>query len=192
MIIVAPTGLAASMYVDSRDGEHPIESVIVKELIPHIESTYRAISDRNMRGIDGFSMGGFGAAHIGFKHPDLFGTISLMGAAMHRPGFLREKRADIFEEVFGGDLDYCTQESPWELVRKNADALRGRTMMRLYVGEWDHQLRSKNLEFSTFVETLGIGHENGVSPDANHSAARVLDGIGEDAWTFYQRAFRIE
>ena len=192
MIIVAPTGLAASMYVDSKDGERPIESVIVKELIPHIESTYRAISDRDMRGIDGFSMGGFGAAHIGFKHPDLFGTISLMGAAMHRPEFLREKRANIFEEVFGGDLDYCTQESPWELVRKNAEALRGRTMMRLYVGEWDHQLHDKNLEFSTFVKTLGIGHENGVSPDANHSAARVLDGIGEEASTFYQRAYRIE
>jgi acetyl esterase/lipase/enterochelin esterase-like enzyme len=192
MIIIAPTGLPASMYVDSKDGKHPIESVIVKELIPHIESTYRVIPDRDMRAIDGFSMGGFGAAHLGFKYPDLFGTISLMGAAVHHPEFFREERADIFANAFGDDLAYCKQESPWTLVRQNADQLRDRTTMRLFVGARDIRLRGKNMEFSTVMETLRLRHDYGVVPDAGHNAARVLDGIGDDAWTFYQQAFKVE
>src|SRR5665213_2208447 len=36
--------------------------------------TWRA---RHCRGVEGFSMGGFGAAHLGFKFPDLFGVISI-------------------------------------------------------------------------------------------------------------------
>ena len=191
MIIVAPTGLQASMYVDSKDGAYPVESVIVNELIPHIESTYRVIPNREMRAIDGFSMGGFGAAHLGFKHPEIFGTISLMGAAVHRPEFFRDERSDIFTAVFGDDLSYCEKESPWTLVRKNADLLRGRTTMRLFVGANDIRLRGKNMEFSTFMETFRLSHEYGVVPQAGHNVAQVLDGMGDEAWTFYQRAFKV-
>jgi endo-1,4-beta-xylanase len=144
-----------------------------------------------MRAIDGFSMGGFGAAHLGFKHPEIFGTISLMGAAVHRPEFFRDERSDIFTAVFGDDLSYCEKESPWTLVRKNADLLRGRTTMRLFVGANDIRLRGKNMEFSTFMETFRLSHEYGVVPQAGHNVAQVLDGMGDEAWTFYQRAFKV-
>jgi acetyl esterase/lipase len=192
IVIVAPTGLPSSMYVDSKDGKYPVETVIVNELIPHIESTYRTYTDREMRAIDGFSMGGFGAAHLGFKYPEMFGTISLMGAAVHRPEFFRDERADIFFGAFGNDLSYCDLESPWTLVRQNADALRGRTTMRLFVGASDIRLRGKNMEFSTYMETLRLKHDYGVIPQAGHNVAQVLDGIDEDAWTFYQKAFKVE
>ncbi len=42
------------------------ETVIVNEWIPHIDATYRTISVRVGRAIEGQSMGGFGAAHLGF------------------------------------------------------------------------------------------------------------------------------
>jgi endo-1,4-beta-xylanase len=142
-----------------------------------------------MRAIDGFSMGGFGAAHLGFKYPDLFGSISLMGAAVHRPEFLRDERPDIFTDAFGGDLAYCAEESPWTLVRENADRLRDRTMMRLFVGEKDSRLREKNVELSDLMNELDLAHEHGVVPNAAHSAAQVIDGMGDAAWTFYRKAF---
>ena len=188
-VIVAPAGLRSSMYVDAMNGSYPVESVIIEDLIPHIEATYKVLPERRMRAIDGFSMGGFGAAHIGFKYPDLFGSISLMGAAVHRPEFLRDERADIFADAFGGDLAYCAQESPWTLVKENADRLRGRTTMRLFVGENDTRLREKNVEFSNLMNELDLAHKHVVVPNAAHSAAQVIDGMGESAWTFYRKAF---
>jgi len=58
------------MYCDSRDGKYPLETVIVSDLIPHVDAACRTIAAREGRGLDGFSMGGFGAAHLGFKYPD--------------------------------------------------------------------------------------------------------------------------
>jgi S-formylglutathione hydrolase FrmB len=37
---------------------------------------------RDSRAIEGYSMGGFGAAHFGFKYPDLFGAVSIMAGAL--------------------------------------------------------------------------------------------------------------
>jgi enterochelin esterase-like enzyme len=72
MIVVAINGLRGNtMYCDSRDGKWPLETVIIKDLIPHIDATYRTIASREGRAVDGFSMGGFGAAHLAFKFPEV-------------------------------------------------------------------------------------------------------------------------
>ena len=46
------------------------------ELIPQIDKSMRTIATREGRILEGFSMGGYGAARIGFKHPELFCGIS--------------------------------------------------------------------------------------------------------------------
>src|SRR5579872_981376 len=52
MIVVAVNGLAGNtMYSDTRDGQYPLESVIIKDLIPHIDATYRTIATREGRGV---------------------------------------------------------------------------------------------------------------------------------------------
>jgi acetyl esterase/lipase len=58
-----------SYYVDSKDGKTPAETVIVRDLIAQVDSTYRTIARREGRAIAGHSMGGFGALRIGFKIP---------------------------------------------------------------------------------------------------------------------------
>ncbi len=63
--------LGGSFYVNS-----PItgnwEDYVIDEVIPFIDSNYRTIKDGSARGIFGFSMGGFGAINLAFKHPDVF------------------------------------------------------------------------------------------------------------------------
>src|SRR5437660_324609 len=50
MIVVLVNGLRGNtMYSDSRDGKWPVESVIIKDLIPHIDATYRTIAAREGR-----------------------------------------------------------------------------------------------------------------------------------------------
>lgn len=58
MIVVYVNGMIRSSYVNSADGRTPVETVTIKELIPHIDATYRTIATRAGRMIEGFSMAG--------------------------------------------------------------------------------------------------------------------------------------
>ena len=62
MLVVFPNGLASSIWCDSKDGGVPIETTFIKELVPHIDATVRTIAMREGRIVEGFSMGGYGAA----------------------------------------------------------------------------------------------------------------------------------
>ncbi len=64
------------------------ETAFVKELIPHIDATYRTIAKREGRGLEGFSQGGRGTARIMFKYPQLFCSAAPMGG-----GHQHEKHA---------------------------------------------------------------------------------------------------
>ena len=48
------------------------EEVVVKDLIPMIDSTYRTVPERESRAMAGLSMGGMQTFQIGLKHLDLF------------------------------------------------------------------------------------------------------------------------
>ncbi len=48
------------------------EDYIVRDLIGHVDATYRTIASRAGRGIGGLSMGGFGALQLAARHQDLF------------------------------------------------------------------------------------------------------------------------
>ena len=63
VILVFPKGRHYSWYCDSADGTKPVETVIIKELIPHIDRTYRTVARREGRAIEGSSMGGFGKSN---------------------------------------------------------------------------------------------------------------------------------
>ncbi|CAN5574741.1 hypothetical protein BH23BAC4_BH23BAC4_08700 [soil metagenome] len=65
MLIVFPNGLSHSMWVDARDGSVPMETVVVRELVPHIDTAYRTHARPEGRIVEGFSMGGYGAGRFG-------------------------------------------------------------------------------------------------------------------------------
>ena len=51
------------------------EDVVLKDLIPMIDATYRTIPHRDQRAIAGLSMGAGQALRIGLNHPDSFSAI---------------------------------------------------------------------------------------------------------------------
>ena len=124
MIVVAVNGLAGNtMYADTRDGQYPLETVIIKDLIPHIDATYRTIASREGRGVNGFSMGGFGAAHLGFKYPDVFGFDSIMAPPLVEPGLTglpAQAWGRLFPTAMDGDMEYWKTNNPFDLAVKNA------------------------------------------------------------------------
>ncbi|MDP1587702.1 MAG: hypothetical protein Q8M07_08175 [Prosthecobacter sp.] len=46
-----------------------LETMMIEELIPHMDRSYRTLAKGEGRIIEGFSMGDYGAARLGFKHP---------------------------------------------------------------------------------------------------------------------------
>ena len=48
------------------------EDYIARDLVRHVDSTYRTLADRRHRGIAGLSMGGYGAVTLALEHPDVF------------------------------------------------------------------------------------------------------------------------
>lgn len=76
MVIVCPDG-RNSWYWDSP--KMHMESCIVEDLVPYIDSHYPTLADSTMRAITGLSMGGHGAMWLTMRHPDIWknaGTIS--------------------------------------------------------------------------------------------------------------------
>ncbi|MFZ1721399.1 MAG: alpha/beta hydrolase-fold protein [Microgenomates group bacterium] len=85
MILVFPNGGAGLNYIDA-PGDCSItkacpESMLIQELIPHIDQTYRTIPEKEFRAIQGFSMGGMGATYLGTKYPELFSSIAAQSSA---------------------------------------------------------------------------------------------------------------
>ncbi len=185
MIVVLVNGMRDSFYCDSKDGKWPIESVIVKELIPHIDQTYRTIARREMRAVEGYSMGGYGAAHLGFKYPQIFGIVGVMAGVLITPS--DTVQPGVFAKMFGSDPAYVQANNPFELVWKNADAIRGRTTVRVAVGDQDG-LQIRDRAFHELLGQLKIDHDYELVPGVPHNGALFYKTLGAGAFAYYQKA----
>ncbi|MGD1073994.1 MAG: alpha/beta fold hydrolase [Bryobacteraceae bacterium] len=80
MIVVLPDSKTlhnGSMYSSSvTTGD--FERFISHDVVAYMDAHYRTIPDRMSRGLVGHSMGGYGAARIGMKHSDVFGSLYIM------------------------------------------------------------------------------------------------------------------
>jgi len=110
-LIVTPDG-GSSFYINSRDGRLRYEDFFLREFLPQIEKRYRAQSGRASRGIAGISMGGYGALHLGFRHPELFASVGAHSAALLEKlptvaisDSRQTARSRILGNVFGSPLD---------------------------------------------------------------------------------------
>jgi endo-1,4-beta-xylanase len=186
MLIVFVNGVRNSFYCDSADGKVPVETVIVKDLIPHIDSTYRTIATREGRIIEGFSMGGFGAAHLSFKYPEMFGAVSIIDGALVDLGTMQTRHAELYQRIFGGSADRFAAENPRELIQKNQDAIRGKTKIRFAVGA----LVPGNRSFHEQLTNLKIDHDYDVF-DVGHNHAAIYESLGDKNWSFYRHATTI-
>ncbi len=194
-IVVFPNGMGESMWVDSKDGSIPMESIVVNDLVADVDSHLRTIRDPKGRLVEGFSMGGYGAGHLGMKYPGIFGAVSMLGAGPLQLEFTpdsgpREKARDrerILQEVYGGDQSYFRRQSPWALAEEHAVELR-KSILRIAVGTRDSMLQP-NKKFSEHLKELDIPHEFIVVEGARHNAIELFYGMGDRNWEFYDRAF---
>jgi S-formylglutathione hydrolase FrmB len=129
-LIVVMVDAGNSWYVNwaktEGDGKNAWEDYLVKDLIGHVDATYRTVARREGRAINGLSMGGYGAMTVGLRHPELFASVGSnsgaigfakviadrmrAGEPMRRPG--REPR-DIPNPLIGvPDFDSQAERTP--------------------------------------------------------------------------------
>ncbi len=114
-IFVCPNGGRTSMYVNRKDKKY--EDLVTKDLLAHINKTYRVSDVRENRAILGVSMGGMAALRIAFSKPELFGAVGAHSSAVFEadpdklPERIRGMASRIgLDEVFGNPI----QKDPWQ------------------------------------------------------------------------------
>ncbi len=193
-LLVFVNGLRMGMYVDWANGRAPLETVIVQELRPHVDANWRTIATREGRLLDGFSMGGYGAGRFGFRYPELFRSVSMMGAGPVQETLERTPRAsrvraeDLLRDVYGGGQDRFRAVSPRRYAEQNAATLARDSRLRLVIGDRDETLEN-NRDFHEHLTRLGIPHDWIVLPGVGHDPMGVLTALGDRHWAFYRDAF---
>jgi endo-1,4-beta-xylanase len=162
------------------------ETAFIKELIPHVDATYRTIARREARGVEGFSQGGRGTARILFRHRDLFVSAAPMGG-----GHQHEKRIDLNDGFESESVHIAPPwNNTWELARRYAADKQGKPVSILVVVGTKDQNYEANLDWMAHLAKLSIPFEKIIVPDTPHSAREVYQKRGLDFMRFHAGSFR--
>ena len=161
------------------------EDVFVKELIPHIDATYRT-RGREGRAIEGFSQGGRGTTRIMFRHPELF-----VSAAPGGSGYEPEKRIQDNGGAESEKVVFAEGDNTWDLAKAYVDRgeSRPRFPIRLWVGTKGFNYEF-NLKYSEYLDELGIEHDKLVAEGVDHSAQRFYEKRGDELMQWHQANFK--
>jgi S-formylglutathione hydrolase FrmB len=117
-----------SFFLNSKLGRY--QDLVTKDLIAHVDATFRTVPRREARGLWGVSMGGYAALRIAFQEPDRFGVVVthsamiLQGPPTAAAGAGTHQLA-AFHRAFGNPIDAArwTEADPLALVQ-TADPAR--------------------------------------------------------------------
>ena len=146
------------------------ETFFFTEFLPHIESTYRVIGDKQHRAIAGLSMGGGGATSYAQRYSDKFVAAYAMSALMNIPGQGAAPPQSMDDKM--AILTKSVQEHSCNKYVTNADETR---IAQLRSVKWfvdcgdDDFLLDANIEFTQAMRTAQIPCEFRVR-DGGHTS----------------------
>ena len=161
-LLVVPVDGGNSFYVNAAAGRY--EDLLAKDLMAHVEGTYRVVPGRAGRALLGISMGGYGALHIAFDQPGLVAAVAthsamLLEAIPSAEQGARRGQMAAFHQVFGDPIDAAlwAANDPLALARK----LDPKTAPALFLdcGADDrYGLASGHRELHRILEERGVAH----------------------------------
>ncbi|HET9314091.1 MAG TPA: alpha/beta fold hydrolase [Vicinamibacteria bacterium] len=106
-IVVAVDG-GNSFFVNHAGGR--FQDLVTRDLVEHVDTTYRTIARRDARGLWGVSMGGYGALRIALAEPDRFAAVVTHSAMiLTKPPTAADGagryQMTAFNRVFGEPID---------------------------------------------------------------------------------------
>jgi enterochelin esterase-like enzyme len=140
------------------------EALVIRDLIPMIDATYRTLPDREHRALAGLSMGGMQTLFVGLHHLDTFAYI----AALSSPVIGNADQSETFGAAITGPLDTRTA---FDGALANAATLNARPKLlwfgvgtaedppiRASVTRAVSTLRAADVHL-TYYESAGTAHE---------------------------------
>ena len=171
MMMVFPNGGRATMYQDSADSRFLAETTFVRELIPHIDQTYRTIAARHGRCIEGFSMGGRGSTHLALKYPELFCSLFNQAGNVYHTAEMAAtvKPTEWPLNYLGSDPERLRANDPYISLEKNLSRIKDKLRIQIACGSADdghivtvrefHQALLKAGVDHTYLEIEGLAHQ---------------------------------
>lgn len=184
-IYVFPNGGPVSWY-DMPGMRHGLgETIFVRELIPHVDATFRTWGTREGRALEGYSQGGRGTTRIAFKHPELFLSVAPGGS-----GYGPEKRIQENDGYESDTLRFLPLGyNTWDLAAAYA-ARRDRPALKILI--WDGTKCYNwefNLKYSAYLKEIGLAHDFLAIEGVPHTALGSYEKNGDDIMRHHQRTF---
>ena len=166
-LVVAVDG-GNSFFVNAPGGRY--EDMVTKDLVAHVEATYRVVPGRKGRGLLGVSMGGYAALHVAFDQPGLFAAVATHSAMLLERIPSAEQGAGrwhmaAFNKVFGDPIDPAlwAENDPLAWARK----VDPKAVPALFVdcgAEDRYGLASGHRELHRILDERGVAHEFELPP----------------------------
>ena len=172
IIMVFPNGGRSTMYQDSGDGRFMAETMVIKELIPHIDSTYRTIADRKARCIEGFSMGGRGSTNLAMKHPQLFGSLFNQSGNVYHVSDPR----NLPNAYLGDDPQRLRDNDAFLNLAKNLEYIKTNMRIQVACGTADPDHLSTVREYHAALTSSGVPHSYFEVEGLDHNQKKMIDG----------------
>ncbi len=189
-IMVFPNGGKKTEYRDWPDQNILIETMIIRELITHVDTNFRTINSKMGRAIEGMSMGANGALKLALKYPELFGSVVAYAGSYKRlpldgyfPGIAQEQQVWISKLTQW----YSPEDDPFVLADKNFGRL-GELRIRFIGGTKDVSLPDAEAMHAWLVH-CGIPHEYEILLGVAHDGKAYYEHSGVHGFQFHAAAF---
>ncbi len=192
LIMVFPNGGRATMYQDSADGRFPAETTFVRELMPHIDATYRTIADRKGRCIEGFSMGGRGSTHLAMRHPQLFCSLFNQAGNVYATSALAKTAAANAWPVnyLGTDPAHLLANDPFANLTKNLAAIKTSLRIQVACGMADPDHLKTVREYHAALTKAGVEHTYWEVEGLDHNQRKMIAGRRQTWFDFHVGSLR--
>jgi endo-1,4-beta-xylanase len=183
-IAVMPAG-KVGYWVNHADGGPRWGDYVARDIVRHVDSTYRTIATREARLLAGISMGGHGALQLSLSYPEVFGSVAAHSPAL-RP---RAEAPPLLGGVAG--IGPGTTLPPSAYEARDPISLVRRTLVARPVALWldvglQDRFAARASELHAILDQRHWAHEWRPAPgdhDPKYWRARVPDYV-----RFYTKA----
>ncbi len=187
IVMVFPNGGRSTMYQDSGDGRFMAETMMIKELIPHIDATYRTIADRKARCIEGFSMGGRGSTHLAMRFPELFASLfNQSGNVYHVSDVSKAPNT-----YLGSDPERLKANDPYLNLEKNLAYIQANLRIQVACGTADPDHLITVREYHEALTQAGVPHSYFEVEGLDHNQKKMIDGRKATWFDFHLESLQL-
>lgn len=177
MIIVMPDANTGRRgYFNDIQGDWNYEDFFFEELIPHIESNYRAKTVKQYRAVSGLSMGGGGTFMYALHRPDMFSAAAPLSAYIGPLSVEEAKQRMPKEAKFSDEQlqQYFEQHNAISLIEKMSDDDKKKLRWYIDCGDDDFLYEGNSLVHIA-MKKQNVPHE-----------FRIRDGA--HSWTYWRES----